>query len=166
MTTTVDQLTAVAQSLLDTSAIILDTTVAMAPASQFLSPSRPAIDCEFLAVQITRLAEDTTSPLTLTAVKRRNHFGNIILATFVIYIVRCAPEIKGVNPPSDAAKTASAAMVQEDAWALWNGIREYQASLFDDCLGVYFDGGVPIQESGGFVGWQFQIRASVEGYDP
>jgi hypothetical protein len=166
MTTNVGFLSFIAQNLLDTSAIILDTTPALAPTSQFLSPSRPAIDCEFLAVQITRLAEDTTSPLGLTDMKRRNHFGNIILATFVIYVARCAPEMVGANPPTDAAKTASALTVQEDGWALWNGIREYQDSLFDGCLGVYFDGGIPIQEEGGFMGWQFQIRASVEGYDP
>ena len=145
---------------------ILDTTTARAPASQFLSPTRPAFDCEFVAVQVARLAEDTTSPLSLTATKKRNHFGNIILATFLIYVVRCAPMMVGANPPTDAAKTASATTVQEDAWAIWNGIRDQQDELFDDCLGVYFDGGTPIQESGGYVGWLFQIRASIEGYTP
>jgi hypothetical protein len=160
------ELTTVAQSLLDEVVVILGTTTLGAPASQFLTPARPAIDCEFVAVQVSRLSEDATTPQVGTSSKRRNHFGNVIMATFVIYVVRCAPNMQGMSLPTDAAKTASAGEVLEDAWALWNGIRVAQETLFDDCLGVYFDGGVPIQESGGFVGWQFQIRASLEGYTP
>lgn len=159
------RMTALAHALLDTTVDILNTTTALAPASQFLTPSRPAFDCEFVAVQISRLAEDATSPTATLDTKRRKHFGNIILATFIIYVVRCAPQITGANPPTDAQKTASAEMVYEDAWYLWNGIRSEQDDLFDGCLGVYFDGGLPIQEQGGFVGWQFQIRASIEGYE-
>jgi hypothetical protein len=164
--TTLQQLTTVAQAVLDEAVAILDTTVAEAPESQFLTATRPAIDCEFVAVQVSRITEDTTSPLGITETKKRNAFGNIILATFVIWVVRCGPDISGGLPPSDAGKTANATIVQEDAWALWNGFRDAQDVLFDGCLGVYFDGGTPVQESGGFVGWTFQIRASIEGYLP
>lgn len=166
MQTSLLELTITAQALLDTTITILDTTPAGAPESQYLTPAKPAFDCEFVAVQVARLAEDTTAPLNLTQTKRRNVFGNIILATFVIYVVRCAPMMVGSSPPTDAAKTASATTVQEDAWSLWNGIRDQQDELFDNCLGVYFDGGLPIPESGGYVGWTFQIRASIEGYTP
>lgn len=161
-----ERLTVLAQAVLDACVTILNTTTALAPTSQFLTPARPAFDCEFVAVWVSRLSEDNTSPLNITSTKRRNHFGNVILATFVIYVVRCAPMIQGSSPPTDAAKTASAATVQEDGWALWNGIRDVQDTLFDDCLGVYFDGGVPIEERGGYVGWQFTFRASIEGYVP
>lgn len=164
--TTIDQLNLVATDLLNAVVTILNTTDALAPNSQFLTPARPAFDCEFVAVQVSRLAEDTTAPLNVTATKKRNVFGNIIIATFVIYVVRCAPMMVGSSPPTDAAKTASAATVHQDGWSLWNGIRDQQDDLFDACLGVYFDGGVPIPEAGGYVGWQFQIRASIEGYIP
>lgn len=164
MPVAIQRLTDLAQSILDASVAILDTTTALAPASQFLTPARPAFDCEFVAVEIARLQEDNTAALGLS-VKRRGEFGNIILATFVIYVVRCAPQITGAMPPTDAAKTASAATVHEDGWALWNGLRSQSDILFDSCLGVYFDGGLPILEQGGYVGWQFQIRASIEGYD-
>lgn len=166
MTAPYDRLTVLAQAVLDASVLILETTPAGAPKSQFLTSWRPAFDCEFVGVQIPRLNEDTTSPLSVLETKKRNRFGNIIVATFVIYVVRCGPNIKSGLPPTDEAKTANAALVFTDGWALWNGIRDVQDTLFDDCLGVYFDGGVPLPESGNYVGWQFQIRANIEGYVP
>ena len=155
-----------AQALLDASVTILETTPSGAPHSQFLTSGRPAIDCEFVGVQVARLAEDATSPLSVLDTKRRNHFGNIIMATYIIYVVRCGPSIKSGLPPTDNSKTENASMVFKDGWVLWNGIRDMQDDLFDGCLGVYFDGGVPIEEQGGYVGWVFQIRASIEGYSP
>jgi len=152
--------------LLDASVAILDTTPEGAPHSQFLASGRPAFDCEFVAVQVVRVAEDATSPLSVLETKRRNHFGNIIVVTFVIYVVRCGPSIKQGLPPTDQAKSENAAIVFRDGWVLWNGIRDIQDDLFDGCLGVYFDGGLPIDEQGGYVGWVFQIRASIEGYAP
>jgi len=165
--TSIDQLTVTAQALLDTCVVILNTTPDGAPASQFLTPSTPAIDCEFVAVQVGGLAEANTEPLFPSlGPAGRNRFGNVIFASYLIYVVRCGPEWNGVNPPTDADKTANAAMVQRDGWALWNGIRDTQDLLFDDCIGVLFDGGAPLPEQGNFVGWLFQIRASIEGYSP
>lgn len=162
-----DALTTTAQALLDTTVAILNTTPSLAPESQYLTPSQPAFDCEFVAVQVSRLAEEATSPLTpVMATGNRNRLGNVILATYIIYVVRCAPVMDGFNPPTDAAKTASAAQTQRDGWVIWNAIRDQQDTLFDDCIGVHFDGGLPIQEQGAFVGWAFQIRAMIEGYVP
>lgn len=162
-----DALTIKAQALLDTVVTILNTTPSLAPESQYLTPSQPAFDCEFVAVQVSRLAEEFTSPLTpVMATGNRNRLGNVILASYIVYVVRCAPVMQGMNAPTDAAKTASAHEVQRDGWVIWNGIREAQDELFDDCIGVHFDGGMPIQEMGAFVGWAFQIRAMIEGYVP
>jgi hypothetical protein len=160
-----ERLTLTAQALLDACVLILDTTAARAPVSQFLTSWRPAFDCEFVAVQIPRIGEDNTSPLQVLETKKRNRFGNLIVATFVIYVVRCGPVLNG-GIPTDAAKTTNAGIVLQDGWVLWNGMRDQQDEIFDDCLGVYFDGGVPLPESGNYVGWQFQIRANIEGYTP
>lgn len=163
-----DRLTLVAQTLLDTVVTILETTSSGAPESRFLTSSQPAIDCEFVAVQVARLNEEVTSPLTpVMATGNRNRFGNVILANYIMYVVRCAPEMDNSgNPPSDEDKTNSAYEVQRDGWVIWNGIRYYQDDIFDDCIGVHFDGGLPIPESGGYVGWAFSIRAAIEGYVP
>jgi hypothetical protein len=163
--TSINQLGVVAQVVLDTAVTILNTTDLGAPESQFLTPSRPSFDCEFVAVQTTYLTDDTTSPMGLDS-KKRNKFGNLPMLTFLVYVVRCAPEIVGAKLPSDAAKTQSALDVMQDGWALWNGFRAVQDDIFDGCLGIYFDFGLPIQEQGGYVGWQFEIRASIEGYEP
>lgn len=163
--TTIDELGIVAQNLLDAVVTILATTDSGVPPSSFITTTRPAFDCEFTAVQVERLAEDDTSPLLALETKKRDVFGNIIVATYVIYVLRCAPAIVGGNLPSDAAKTDNALLIMQDGWALWNGIRSMQDDLFDNCLGVYFDGGSPINEQGGYLGWEFQIRASIEGYD-
>ena len=164
--TSLQELTSVAQALLDESVSILATTDAGVPESYFITPARPAFDCEFLAVQVARIAEDSTSPNAPRETRKRKYFGNIIAVTFLIYVVRCAPVPMGMKPPTDIAKTLSAETVNQDAWALWNGIRVAQDTIFDACEGVYFEGGVPIPEQGGYVGWLFQIRATIEGYTP
>lgn len=165
--TSPDQLTIVAQAILDTVVTILNTTDAGAPASQFLTGTRPAFDCEFVAVQAARLGEESTSPLSpIMVTGRRDDFGNVILTTWIIYVVRCAPNMIGTKAPTDAAKTAGASIVQHDAWVLWNAIRADQDDLFDGCIGAHFDGGVPIQEEGGYMGWSMQLRAMIEGYVP
>lgn len=164
--TTIAELGSVTQALLDEVVDILGTTTLGPPPNQFLSPATPAIDCEFVAVETTYLQEDFTSPLAILETKKRNVFGNVIIATWVIWVVRCAPQMEGHNAPTDAAKTEAALVVMEDGWALWNGLRAAQDTLFDNCLGVYFDQGTPLREQGGYMGWTFQIRASIEGYEP
>jgi hypothetical protein len=156
-----------AQALLDTMVSVLDAETDLgAPASQFLTPAAPAFDCEFCAVQATLIAEDFTSPSSILEQKLRGKFGNIIVVSYTMYVVRdCAPVISGGQLPTDAAKTESARIVLKDGYVLWNGIRSAQDTLFDDCLGVYFDGGVPVPERGQFMGWTFQIRASIDGYE-
>lgn len=151
------------QALLDAVVGILETTAAGVPPSQFLTVARPAFDCEFVAVQLSRLTDDSTSPGGLPS-KRRNVFGNVPLPTLDIFVVRCTTPLLNGQLPTDEAKTETALMIQEDAWALWNGLRDMQNELFDGCIGAYFDYGIPIAERGGFVGWQMTIRPAVEGY--
>jgi hypothetical protein len=160
-----DRITLQAQALLDESVDILNTTPTQAPPSQFLCTARPPIDCEFVAVQMARIAEDNTSPLAVLSTKKRKEFGNIILLTYVIWVIRCAPEPTRKGAPTDAEKTRISGIVMKDGWVLWNGIRIAQNEIFDGCEGIYFDGGTPVAESGGFQGWTFQIRASLPGYD-
>lgn len=165
--TTIAQLGLVAQTLLDQTVLILETTSGGVPGSQYLAVAQPAFDCEFVAVQTQFLQDDVTSPLAALDTKKRNKFGELITATFTIYVVRCAPQLqRDGGPPSDTAKTENSLMILEDGWALWNGFRAIQDDVFDGCLGAYFDSGVPVSESGGFIGWVFTMRANIEGYLP
>lgn len=168
MSSTITTLTDEADALLAVCEAALATTDAGVPDRVFLSPSPPIWDCcPFLNVYVAGLREETTSPISpIAETALRGKFGNVILATYVITAVRCAPVPAGLNGlPSVADIQASAIEVEQDGWALWNGIRHAHADgvIFDRCIGVHFDGGSPIAEQGGCVGWQFQIRASIPG---
>lgn len=164
---TVHTLTDYAEQVLLVSGDALATTDSGCPDRVFISPDAPVFDCcPFVNVYVSALREETTSPLSPTETALRTKFGSVILATFVISAVRCAANPMSIdNMPTAAAITASAAEVQQDGWALWNGIRDAQQNglLFDGCIGLHFDGGVPIPEQGGCVGWVFSLRASIPG---
>lgn len=133
------------------------------------SPAPPAFDCcPALIVHVSRLAEAPTAPASPSEqTARRVTLGGVILATYVIDILRCAanPPTSG-RLPTPAAITAVAHVVQQDAFAIWNGLRAAVRSgdIFETCQGVHFDGGQPIREQGGCVGWEFIVRAMIPGY--
>lgn len=145
----------------------LNMTTAGAPDRAYVSPAQPTFDCcPMLTVVVTGLDEADTSPtFPAEAPARRTDFGNVILASYEIWAIRCAPVINGGELPSPSEIAASALEVQEDGWALWNGLREAIRAndLFDGCLGIHVDGGNPINEQGGCVGWVFRLRASIPG---
>lgn len=156
-----------AQAVLAVCEDSLATTDDGTPDRSYVTAAPPTWDCcPFLSVYVARLAEETTSPVSpLPATAQRGEFGNIILATYVITAVRCAAAPQGTQLPSIAAMQAVADQVDQDGWALWNGLRHAVANgvIFDNCTGVHFDGGNPIVEQGGCVGWSFNIRASIPG---
>lgn len=146
----------------------LATTLQGTPEISQLVPSGPVFDCcPALYVEVPFLREAPTSPLSPPeASALRSKFGNVILATYVITVVRCAANpTTGRTMPTVTQIEAVAAQVLEDAFALWNGVRHAveDGTLFDGCLGVHFDGIVPIPEQGGCVGRQMTIRASIPG---
>lgn len=157
-----------ALALLDICEQALAATDAGAPTNVYLDASPPAIDCcPLLAIVALPLAEDVTSPLTPSpATALRTTLGNVIRVTYTIYAYRCAavPQKNG-QPPTPAEKTAVALTVQQDGWALWNGVRHAIANgLFGDtCLGVYFDPLRYLPAEGGCVGVVFQVRAQIDG---
>ena len=165
---TIETLTLYAQSVLTVAEEALALTDAGLPERSYNSPAAPTFDCcPALMVHVSGLDEAPTSPLSPAEVTaRRGDFGNIILASYIITAIRCAPvpDSSG-NPPSVAEIEAATVEVQQDGWALWNRLRHAVADgeIFDDCLGVHVDSGVPIAEQGGCVGWQFSIRASIPG---
>lgn len=165
---TVDTLNQYASEVLAVAETSLATTDEGTPTRSYLtSATNFSWDCcPFLTVFVGRLAEAPTAPLAPTeATARRGDFGNIILATYVITVARCAPQIQNDGFPLVADIAAIAAQTEQDGWALWNGLRHAHANgeIFDGCLGVHFDGGVPIREQGACVGWEFTIRASIPG---
>jgi hypothetical protein len=164
---TVTTLTEYANDVLVVAVDALDTTSAGVPDRAYVDTGPPAWDCcPFLTVYVAALTEAPTSPLGPgMATARRRETGYVIFATYVINAIRCAPPLGNNGLPTVAAKQAVSATVLEDGWALLNHFEHAidNNEIFERCIGVIFDGGVPISERGGCVGWQFQIRAPIDG---
>lgn len=148
---------------------ILATTVAGTPERSFVCHGLPALDCcDQLAVNVGAIGEAATAPLTaLGAGQRHRSPGRVNLTTLIVTISRCYPSVSddGV-PPSAADQEAAAEALNEDGWALWNGLFRQGGDLFAACDSVFFDGLVPLPPQGGCAGWVFQIRFELAGYDP
>jgi hypothetical protein len=128
----------------------------------------PAVDCcPALVLVVPSLTEASTSPLApIEETALRSTLGRINLATYQVYALRCAAQMqKNGNPPTSAQKSAVAAAVQQDMWAIWNGVDDAveNGTIFDACTGVHFDGIRPIRSQGGCVGSLATFRAMIPG---
>lgn len=144
----------------------LSETVGGLPERSYISPAEPSFDCcPMLSVYVPALTEDSTGvgPGGVAG-GHRTMRGSIILVTYLVHAIRCAPA-SGNGLPVLAEIERVAEEVQQDGWSLWNRLRSAIkcGEIFDTCAEVYFDGGASIPEQGGCVGWTFQIRASLPG---
>lgn len=159
---TVTSLTELAQAVLATAEDCLATTAAGIPERSFITPAPAAWDCcPFLTILVSRLGEETTSPFSPpAALGHRVQFGRINLVTFVVTVVRCAPD----SIDADEIEIV-AAQVQEDGWSLWCGFYDAirDGRFRDQCSVVHFDFGRAINQQGGCVGWEFVFRAELGG---
>lgn len=165
--TTITGLTDLADLLLTTAEAALAATTAGTPTLSYVSPAAPAFDCcPALIVHVAALGEEATSPLSpVGATGLRDQYGRIILAQLVISALRCAPKVQQDGSVLTTDIEAVAVEVQEDAWALWNGVTcAIKNGTFEDlCSIVHIDRSASISEQGGCVGWQFAIRAEIGG---
>lgn len=163
---TVSSMYELAQSALEVSLAALETTVGGAPARYYVSPARPPFDCcPFLAVYVSQVGEETTSPFSPPAATGgRQRYGRINLVTLHVLALRCF-EWDGQNAPDADYIESVAREVDEDGWALWCGFHNaIQAGVFlDNCADVHMDYGRPIEERGMCVGWDMQLRAELGG---
>lgn len=164
---TITSLSLMTDLLLAVSVTSLADTAAGAPSTAYVSPAAPAFDCcPAVIVYVAALSEEFTSPLSpVGATGMRDKYGRIILANFVITALRCAPKVQNDGSVLTTDIEAVAVEVQEDAWALWNGITcAIKNEVFLDlCSDVHLDRSQSVSEQGGCVGWQFIIRAEIGG---
>ena len=151
-----------AADVLDACEQILEET-AGPPARSYVSHELPALDCEQLTVHVTNIGEATSQlPDPLAAGNRRSRVN---LTGLVVTIVRCYPTVDDRGrAPTVAALNDASALLNGDAWALWNGLWRARGTLFADCDLVFFDGLAPLPAQGGFAGWVFQLRFELGGY--
>lgn len=145
-----------------------------APDRQLVTAGDPVDDCcEQLAVHINPVQEaptDLSKGPGQTGKRHTRAWLNQV--SFTVTVGRCVPtvEVVGNKPvlPTVAAILASAAQINADGWALWNGLHnQVQAGdIFGGCTNVIFDSLVARTVSGGCGGWTLTIRAYVGGYRP
>ena len=162
-------LQALAEAVLDASEDILGTTGNEPIERAFVSHGPPALDCcNQLAVHVAQIGEAATQAGTVLLPGMRHTFARVNLTALMITVTRCHPTFdeEGRQPPSAAELNEAAAMLNADAWALWNGLYRAQDDLFDACDLVFFDGMNPLPPQGGCAGWVMQIRFELQGYAP
>jgi hypothetical protein len=164
---TITSLTDLADLFLTTSEAALATTTAGVPATSYVSPAAPAFDCcPALIIYVAALSEEVTSPSSPSgATGMRDRYGRIILATLVVNALRCSPKVQSDGSVLTTDIEAVAVEVQEDGWALWNGITcAIKNGTFEDlCSIVHLNSSQVIAEQGGCVGWQMVLRAEIGG---
>lgn len=165
---TINTLSEYATAVLSVAEDALADTDAGTPERSTVTPAAPTFDCcPQLTVHVSLLAEAPTSPTGPAENSAlRSNLGALILATYVVTVIRCAPVPDDFGgPPTVVEIGAVAHTVLQDGWALWNGLRHayLNGQIFEHCTGVHFDRGVPIREQGTCVGWEFTIRAHVPG---
>ncbi len=147
---------------------ILDTDDGPEIDRAFVSHGPPALDCcNQLAVHVAAIGEAPTGAASVLAPGSRHVTGRINLTTLVVTVTRCHPIVgeEAAIPAADDL-TAGAAILNADAWSLWNGLYRMKDTLFAACDLVFFDGLVPLGPEGGCAGWVFQIRFELPGYAP
>ena len=168
--TTVDSTYLLSQQFLGVCETALAATTDGTPALSYVYPVETVIDCcPALIVFMSGLTEETTSPLTPPAAAGlRAAFGRLNLVTLNAWILRCAPRTNADGSIDVTEIEGVAEQVQQDAWALWNGIyRAVRDGTFEDtCSDVHFGPSRPIREQGGCLGWAFTIRAELGGFAP
>lgn len=166
MASDVNSLQELAEDVLLVARNCLATTDAGEPATFYVGPVLPAYDCcPALIVSVALLTEEATSPLAITDTGRRASFGRVNLVTFLITALRCAAKVQNDGSVLTADMEAASTEVNQDAWALWEGF--YHAvgngTFVGRCSDVHFDRGQAIREQGGCVGWEFALRAQLDG---
>lgn len=153
--------------LLAVSQSALGNTTEGSPTLAYIAPAPPAFDCcPALIVFTQSIGEEATSPFgPPMATGRRDSFGRVDLVGLVVLVLRCAPKVQKDGTVLTADIMDVATIVQEDGWALWNGITcAIKNDIFlGKCADIHLDSARAINEQGGCVGWAMTLRAEIGG---
>ena len=159
------ELLAAAVDALDT-VPLADSALLGAPERRYVSPGQPALDCcDELSVYASAIGEYADPRLPSSG---RRIAAHISLITLIITASRCVHVMQeDGDPPLAGDLERDAAQINADGWALWNHLYNLWRSglLFTLCGEVFWDGLRALAPSGGCAGWQFVIRASLNGYE-
>lgn len=167
----VDVLYQAARAFLDAAVDALNLTPAGAPARQYVSAGRPAMDCcgQVVAWCSALNREGAVGPGALAGA--HEVMGGKPTLAISIQATRCDATIGRdggrIELPEPAAMEAVAQIIDADGWALWKHlsaeIRAEDGVLSEVCSGAWRDGFVKLEPQGGCVGWELRYRWPVTG---
>ena len=134
----------------------------------YVSPGRPAFDCEQLTVHLESFGDFIARRCRRRVPGRTHIIGKVNMVGFVVTIVRdCVPTMddRG-NPPSPDDIEAAAEEIAQDVWAVWTGV--YNAKREDSLFGgrcdyLFYDGADVLETEGTFAAWELRFRAEIAG---
>jgi len=164
---TINDLDDIAQAFLSEALAALAWTDEGPPGLAYVSPGEEAMDCCGTLNVWTSSLEETafaTNPGVLGPTKR-NARGGLPQVLIVVRITRCAPKLPKSGIPVAADQEAAARMIDQDVWALRNGLAQSlkHGALAEMCAGTELLGWTKLTPQGGCIGWQGSYRRPVEG---
>lgn len=134
----------------------------------YVALAQPALDCpDQLTVHVAGLARQPTGaaiPLPDYAQGLAVQTAAVNACSFIITLTRCVPTQTdtGRSPSSLDYEAASLALLG-DLWLLWKGIPAAirEGLLWSGCEQVILGPATPVNESGGYAGWQLAITGEV-----
>lgn len=160
-----------ASELLDACSAQLATTIGGPISRAYVSPGDPAFDCcPQLTVHVSSLSQLETSPVSpVPQPGMRPRLGVVYQAEMVVTVVRCVSVPEGGQLISAAQLDLEAQAVLADGWAIWNMLHAHHGAgtlLGPACREVFLDRALAISPEGGCAGWEFRLRAQLDGYQP
>jgi len=167
MSSTIQTPFAYAEDLLAVCSDAVTATAAGAIDRVYVSPGRPAYDCEQLTIALISIGEAATAIPTTLAAGKRHVTGRVNLLGFLVTVLRdCVPVLDGDRAPEGAAIALSAAEVVEDVFAIWSYL--YWAFKRGELLGgtcddLFMDGARAVETEGTLAGFEVEFRVNIPG---
>lgn len=155
-------------ALLADAVAALATTDAGAPAYAVVSPGSPVYDCcPMVSVHWTPIGRNAGPALASGPLHQARAWLNSV--QFTVTALRCSPKLQeATGTPLAIDVNTAAKSVADDAWALNSYIsaRIADGTLFGPypCNEIVVSPITQLQDSGGAIGCQYQIQATIQGY--
>ena len=135
----------------------------------YVSPGRPAYDCEQLTIALVSIGEAGTAVGAALGAGKRHVYGRVNLLGFLVTVLRdCVPVLNaaGTGPPEEADSAAAASEVVEDVFAIWSYLYwAYKRGelLGGTCTGLYMNGATAVETEGTLAGFEINFQVELPG---
>lgn len=153
-----------AQALLDALLAIYAARTEDPPERQYVTTGPVALDCcDTLAVSVGRIFLGLPAQPSDGRISR-NALDGATTAELTVVVARRIPVIDNAQNPAPPVEDliTSAEVTATDAWLVIDGVREaVRDEVFEPCTDVALGDCIPLDNSGGFGGYQMAVRVQL-----